>query len=165
MRKQIDLQKLKRLREYEKDYKAVIKDFNFEPGDLVLMRHSEVESSLDKKMQPRYKGPMIVVARSKGGSYVLAEINQAISQERVAKFRILPYFARRKIEMPDGIFSVIDTSREGVERILNLPDEENETLKRDYVFDNVRMTDPEALVDLGDIEEEAQGSDDSDEED
>ena len=165
MRKRIDLQKLKRLRQYEKDYKAVIKDFNFEPGDLVLMRHSEVESSLDKKMQPRYKGPMIVVARSKGGSYVLAEINGAVSQERVAKFRVLPYFARRKIEMPDGIFSVIDTSKEGVERILNLPDEENETLKRDYLFDDVRMTNPEALVDHGDIEEEAQGSDDSDEED
>ena len=93
------------------------------------MRHSEVESSLDKKMQPRYKGPMIVVAKSKGGSYVLAEMNGAVSQERVAKFRVLPYFARTKIEMPDGIFSVIDTSKEGVERILNLPDEENETLK------------------------------------
>ena len=67
--------------------------------------------------------------------------------------------------MPDGIFSMIDTSKEGVERISSLPDEENKTLKRDYVFDDVRMTDPEALVDLGDIEEEAQGSDDSDEED
>ena len=67
--------------------------------------------------------------------------------------------------MPDSIFSVIDTSKEGVEKILNLPDEETKTLKRDYVFDDVRMRDPEALVDLGDIEEEAQGSDDSDEED
>ena len=88
MRKRIDLQKLKRLRQYEKDYKAVIKDFNFEPGDLVLMRHSKVESSLDKKMQPRYKGPMRVVTRSKGGSYVLAEINRAVSQERVTKFHL-----------------------------------------------------------------------------
>jgi len=67
--------------------------------------------------------------------------------------------------MPDSIFSVIDTSKEGVEKILNLPDEETKTLKRDYVFDDVRMRDPEALVDHGDIEEEAQGSDDSDEED
>jgi len=45
-----------------------------------------------------------------------------------------------------------------------LPDEESETLKRDYVFDDVKMRDLEVLTDLEDIEEEAQGSDDSDEE-
>ena len=109
MRRQIDLQKLKCLRQYKKDYKAVIKNFNFKPGNLVLMRHSEVKSLLDRKMQLRYKGPIIVVARSKGGSYVLAEINGTVSQEQVAKFHVVPYFARRKIEMPDSIFSVIDT--------------------------------------------------------
>ena len=39
--------------------KAKIKDLNFSPGDLVLMRNTEIESSLDKKMKPRYNGLII----------------------------------------------------------------------------------------------------------
>ena len=166
MRARIDRQKLKRLRQYEKDYKAVIKDFTFKPGDLVLLRSSEVESSLNSKMQPRYKGPMIVVTQSKGGSYVLAEMNGAVSQERAAKFRIVPYFARRRIEIPDGIHSVIDTSKEGIERILNLPeDEDEEGLKRDYIFDKFTMKDGNGYVeevgDMENVEDKVQESDDS----
>ena len=47
MQKQIYKQKLKRLLRYKKDNQAVIKDYRFEPGDLVLVRNTAVESSLN----------------------------------------------------------------------------------------------------------------------
>jgi len=37
--------KLKRLKQYERDYKAVIKDYKFEPRSLVLVRNTAVEKS------------------------------------------------------------------------------------------------------------------------
>ena len=54
MRKRIHKQKLERLLRYEKDNEAVIKDYKFEPGDLVLVRNTVVKSSLNRKMKPGY---------------------------------------------------------------------------------------------------------------
>ena len=59
--KRVDAEKRKRVEEYTKANKATIKDWNFTRGDLVLMRNTAVESSLNKKMKPRYLGPMVVV--------------------------------------------------------------------------------------------------------
>jgi ABC-type Fe2+-enterobactin transport system substrate-binding protein len=146
MRHHISVEKLKRLRCYEFDNKAVIKDFHFKPGDLVIVRNTAIESSLDKKMKPRHNGPMIVIAENKGSSYIVAEMTGTVSQHKVAKFRILPYFARRKIELPEGILSIIDLSPEGLERLKQLPEEEEDTvqiLSRDYLMDNVNLVDSE----------------------
>jgi hypothetical protein len=135
MRGRIDQEKLQRIQTYERDYKTVIRDFKFQPGDLVLYRHSEIESSLNRKMQPRYKGPMIVVRENKGGSYILAEMTGAVWQQKVAKFRVIPYFARRKIELPKGIMDIIDTDEAGLTKIMEQPENE-EPLGRDYLMDD-----------------------------
>jgi ribosomal protein L21E len=140
MRKRVDKDKLLRLKAYEKDFKAVIKDFKFKPGDLVLIRHTEIESSLDKKMKPRYTGPMIVVAENKGGSYIIAEMSGAVWHQKVAKFRVVPYFARQKIDLPEGIMEIIDTDEAGLERIRAQP-EDDVNLFRDYLMDDVRVRD------------------------
>jgi hypothetical protein len=146
MRDRIDKEKLKRLLEYERDFKAVIKDFRFQPGDLVLCRHSEIESSLNKKMQPRYKGPMIVVRETQGGSYILAEMTGAVWQQKVAKFRVVPYFARRRIDIPEGIMKIIDTDEAGLEKIMAQPEEE-EPPGRDYLMDDFVRMYPDDLED------------------
>jgi hypothetical protein len=52
MHKRVDREKQIRLIQFEKECRATIKDFNFQPGSLVLVRNSEVEMSLDKKMKP-----------------------------------------------------------------------------------------------------------------
>jgi len=140
MRTRIDQEKLKRLQQYERDFKAVIKNYCFGPGDLVLVRNTAIESSLDKKMKPRYTGPMIVVRRNKGGSYILAEMDGAVWHQKVARFRVVPYFAREKIELPEGILEIVDCNEETLDRIEEQagPDED---MSRDYLMDGVALTD------------------------
>ena len=67
----------------------------------------------------------------------------AVWQQKVAKFRVILYFAREKIDIPEGILSVIDTSLEGLERIQNGPEDGimPEILERDYLMDEVNLKD------------------------
>jgi len=60
----------------------------------------------------------------------------AVWQQKVARFRVVPYFARKKIDLPDGILSIIDVSQQDLEKIEAQPDEEVE-LSRDYLMDGV----------------------------
>ena len=141
MRERIDQAKLKRLEQYEKDFKAVIKDYRFEPGDLVLVRNTAIESSLDKKMKPRYTGPMIVVRRNKGGSYILAEVDGSVWHQKVARFRVVPYFARERIKLPEGILAIIDCSEEVLDRIEAQADSDDSG--KDYLMEGVKVNESE----------------------
>jgi hypothetical protein len=138
MRKRIDQGKREWLARYEKSNKHTIKDLNFKPGDLVLVRNTEIESSLDKKMKARYNGPMIVVSRSRGGSYVLAEMDGSVSQQKVGAFRVIPYFARRKLEIPEGILKVIDVSKAGLDKIESA-DDGYIVPNKDFGFEGVNL--------------------------
>jgi len=51
-------------------------------------------------MKPRYLGPMVVLRRTTGGSYLLAELDRSISRLRYAAFRLLPYFPRNEVTIP-----------------------------------------------------------------
>jgi hypothetical protein len=88
---------------------AKIEDFDFQPGALVLVRNSENEKNLSGKTNPRYLGPMVVVQRNKGGAYVLAELDGALSKLRYAAARLVPYHARSQINVDIGHLTSLST--------------------------------------------------------
>jgi hypothetical protein len=117
---------------FEDEHAATIKDFNFKRGDLVLVRHTAVEKSLNRKMRPRYTGPEIVVARNRGGAYILCELNSTVFDRPVAAFRVIPYKARKKITLPAA---AIDISAERLRELTN--------------SDSLGDDDPDPDLDLG----------------
>lgn len=142
MRRRVDKSKRDALVRYERDHLHTIQDLNFKPGDLVLVRNTKIESNLDKKMKARYNGPMIVIKRLSGGAYIIAEMNGAVFKEKVGAFRLLPYQARRRIELPDNIQDLIEITPEALKELeesWNLAEDPEWDPKVDLRFENIHM--------------------------
>jgi hypothetical protein len=81
-------------KDLERCFANTIQDFDFQPGALVLVLNKKIEATSNAKCKPHYFGPMVVVSRSQGGSYRLAEVDGTISKLKFAAFRLIPYFPR-----------------------------------------------------------------------
>src|SRR5882724_6019028 len=92
--------------QFVKRFSSTIQDFNFEVRSLVLVCNSHVEKELNCKTKPCFLGPMVVVHHTKGGAYILAELNGAISRLRYAAFWIIFYLARFPDHIP--VTSLLD---------------------------------------------------------
>ena len=134
--KKVDAEKRKRVEEYAQANKATIKDWNFKRGDLVLMRNTAVESSLNKKMKPRYLGPMVVVTRNKGGAYILAELDGSVYQNKVGAFRVIPYYPRKAIAVGKDGNTGFDLDEAVIQELAKSTDEDNGNYV-DYNFESM----------------------------
>jgi len=82
------------------------------PGSLVLVKNSAIELSADRKMKPRYLGPMVVIRCLRGEAFILAELDRAVWQNKVAAFRVVPYFARKEILYNKEVKQLLDAPEE-----------------------------------------------------
>jgi apurinic endonuclease APN1 len=136
MRLRVSQEKINRVLKYEEDNKYKIERHNFQRGDLVLMRNSRYEESKSNKMWPRYLGPLIVVNKRKY-TYVLCEMNGATLNRPVADFRIIPYYARKSIKLPDNIHDFIDATPEQLKEIETAETRWGEPLGEEILFPGV----------------------------
>ena len=101
---------------FEKEHANSIRDYNFKLGDLVLMRNTAIEKALNKKMKPRYLGPLIVISKNKGGAYIIAELDGTLFDRPIAAFQLVPYFARKRIALPP-LKDLLDISKERLDKL------------------------------------------------
>ncbi|KIN99728.1 hypothetical protein M404DRAFT_154448, partial [Pisolithus tinctorius Marx 270] len=79
------------IQQFEIIFQHHIKDHNFTPSTLMLVRNSHVEKELNQKMKLWYTGPMVILCWTTGGSYLLAELDGSISKLCFTAFCLLPY--------------------------------------------------------------------------
>ncbi|KAF9538173.1 hypothetical protein CPC08DRAFT_651522, partial [Agrocybe pediades] len=124
---------------FEKEHAATMKDYDFKLGDLVIIRNTRYEKSLNRKMRPRYLGPLIVISRNLGGAYILAELDGALLHRPIAAFRVIPYFARKSIDLPplDELLDVSTARLRELERstAADPEDDEEELIEKRRVDD------------------------------
>jgi hypothetical protein len=110
---------------FEREHLATIRDFDFKQGDLVLICNTAIEKALNRKMRPRYLGPMIIVSCNKGGAYIICDLDGTLLHAPIAAFRVIPYFTRQVLIIPD-IDRLIDVS---ITRLRELERDDNTQLE------------------------------------
>ena len=116
--------------QFERRFAKRISTHEFNPGDFVLMRNSQVEKEMNRKTKSRYLGPFVIIQHTQGGAYDLREVNGGVKRNKVAAFRLVPYIAR-------------DT--EALQKLVSewIEDKEEEEEERDDDADNEREDDEE----------------------
>jgi hypothetical protein len=110
---------------FERQHKNTINDYNFKLGNLVLVWNTAIEKALNHKMRPRYLGPLIILSRNKGGTYIIAELNGSVFDRPIAAFQVIPYFVRTKINLP-LLDKLLDISQQRLQELQDLTEADPE---------------------------------------
>lgn len=115
---------------FELEHAHTMRSYNFKLGDLVLMRNTAIEKALNRKMRARYLGPLIFISRNRGGACILAELDGSLLHRPIAAFRVIPYLARERIEIP-SLEELLDVSTARLRELENTTEEDPEDLLDD----------------------------------
>lgn len=85
-------------------------------------------------------GPMVVVRRTRNGSYLCCELNGAMFRGKIAQFRVVPFEARARIKLSHKIEELINMSREKLDELAASDEKPDEYLGKDMQFDKIRLT-------------------------
>jgi len=86
------------------EHQRTILEEDHQPGTLMVIRNSPIETSHSRKHQDRWLGPMVVVRRTQRGSYILAELSGEISRLKYAATREKRYHTRDGLTFPVQAF-------------------------------------------------------------
>ncbi|KAF5355069.1 hypothetical protein D9756_005757 [Leucocoprinus leucothites] len=128
------------IRHFNEKYSNKIRDFDFSPGSLVLVRNSRYDHDVGSKTKPRYFGPLIVLKRTTGGSYILAELDGSISKLRFAAFRLVPYYPRDIRAIP--VTKLTDATPEALEDMTYDPESSHSSQTTPPLTVNVAFSPP-----------------------
>lgn len=118
MKKRVEQNKIKANERFEREHAAVIKDYDFETGCLVLVRNTRIEQEMNRKFKPRFLGPFIVISRTKNGGYILAELDGTLWKETISEFRVLPYRSREPIAFPRKYLETLAEQVETLQKVI-----------------------------------------------
>ena len=98
-------------------------NYNFEQGNLVLMRNTQIEKALNQKMRAWYLGPLIVIDRNYRGAYILCEPDGSVLHRPVAAFWLLPYLAQKSIPLPLNFLNIDSEQLEALRQSSNIDED------------------------------------------
>jgi hypothetical protein len=66
-----------------------------------------------------------VVSRNFGGAYIISKLDGTVLHRLIAAFRIIPYFARESIPIPDNFIDIDPTRLQELEQTADIDDDEH----------------------------------------
>jgi hypothetical protein len=95
--KKIYQARLENMHRFALKHLTKIKNYKFTTGNLVLVRNTAIEKSLNRKMRPWYLGPYIVVSCNTSSAYILAELDGTVLKNTIGAFWVIPYHPHKVI--------------------------------------------------------------------
>ena len=81
----------------------------------------------------------------------MAELDRSVYHHKVAGFRVIPYFARENITLPDNLEDLIEISKTTLKKIDEMAEYRDKVLKRDFNFKGITLM--EGAKDMVSLEE------------
>jgi len=127
MREKVTKEKIRRTLQLKRDLQHKIEEFDLGLESLVLVKNLAIEMLADRKMKLRYLGPIVVMRKLQGDTYILAELDGSVWQNKVAAFRVLPYLSRKKLDFNSEVKDLLDASKINLQELIAESDRDNHT--------------------------------------